>query len=203
TLAPPQNITPEGAARDSQAGGGTPTQAPAPAEGQTPSAAPSPPVQGARPTIPPELAEQVAKVNWKTDVSGGIQRVATAHGLSPFGNGKARCLVWTYPDPVPKHREPLYTARRDLLPKYATYADRKLWRLPQLYASIQSRDVSGEYPLVLTSGRLVEFEGGGDETRANKWLAELQQRMFAEINPEDAGRAGVNFGDWVWVATPE
>jgi formate dehydrogenase major subunit len=150
----------------------------------------------------PELREQMAKVNWKTDLSGGIIRVAIAHGMAPYGNGKARCFVWNYPDPVPKHREPLYTARRDLLPKYATYADRKLWRLPQLYASIQTRDVSISYPLVLTSGRLVEFEGGGDETRSNKWLAELQQHMFAEINPRDAQRAGVRDGAMVWVATP-
>jgi formate dehydrogenase major subunit len=145
----------------------------------------------------------MGKINWKTDLSGGIIRVAIAHGMAPYGNGKARCFVWNYPDPVPKHREPLYTARRDLLPKYATYADRKLWRLPQLYASIQARDVSASYPLVLRSGRLVEFEGGGDETRANKWLAELQQHMFAEINPADAQRAGVRDGAMVWVATPE
>ena len=161
--------------------------------------------QQAAPQIQPpaDLNALISQVNWKTDLSGGIIRVAIAHGLAPYGNGKARCFVWNYPDPVPKHREPLYTARRDLLPQYATYQDRKLWRLPQLYASIQERDVSAEYPLVLTSGRLVEYEGGGDETRANKWLAELQQRMFAEINPRDAALAGLKFGDWVWVATPE
>jgi len=158
---------------------------------------------GADSQPPPGLRDQIAKVNWKTDLSGGIIRVAIAHGMAPYGNGKARCFVWNYPDPVPKHREPLYTARRDLLPKYATYPDRKLWRLPQLYASIQSRDVSATYPLVLTSGRLVEFEGGGDETRSNKWLAELQQHMFAEINPADAQRAGVGNGAYVWIATPE
>ena len=38
----------------------------------------------------------------------------------------------------------------------------------------------------MTSGRLVEYEGGGDETRSNPWLAELQQDMFIEINPQDA-----------------
>jgi formate dehydrogenase major subunit len=158
---------------------------------------------GAAAEPPPTLEDLISKVNWKTDLSGGIQRVAIAHGMAPFGNGKARCFVWTYPDPVPKHREPLYTARRDLLPKYATHPDRRLWRLPQLYASIQARDFSGSFPLILTSGRLVEYEGGGDETRANKWLAELQQNMFAEINPADAERAGVRDGAMVWVATPE
>jgi formate dehydrogenase major subunit len=62
---------------------------------------------------PKTLEELIAAVNWKTDLSGGIQRVAIAHGLSPYGNGKARTVVWNYPDPVPKHREPLYTPRRD------------------------------------------------------------------------------------------
>ena len=61
------------------------------------------------------------KINWKVDLSGGIQRVAIEHGCAPFGNAKARTVVWTFPDPVPLHREPLYTPRRDLLPKYATY----------------------------------------------------------------------------------
>ncbi|MEM9971810.1 MAG: molybdopterin-dependent oxidoreductase, partial [Pseudomonadota bacterium] len=52
------------------------------------------------------------KTNWKTDLSGGIQRVAIKHGCAPFGNAKARAVVWTFPDPVPIHREPLYTNRR-------------------------------------------------------------------------------------------
>ena len=55
------------------------------------------------------------KTNWKTDLSGGIQRVAIKHGCAPFGNAKARCVVWNFPDPVPLHREPLYTPRRDLV----------------------------------------------------------------------------------------
>ena len=55
------------------------------------------------------------KTNWKTDLSGGIQRVAIKHGCAPFGNAKARVKVWTFPDPIPLHREPLYTSRRDLV----------------------------------------------------------------------------------------
>jgi formate dehydrogenase major subunit len=51
--------------------------------------------------------------NWKTDLSGGIQRVAIKHGCAPYGNAKARCIVWNFPDPVPIHREPLYTSRYD------------------------------------------------------------------------------------------
>jgi len=143
------------------------------------------------------------KTNWKTDLSGGIQRVAIKHGCAPFGNAKARTVVWNFPDPIPLHREPLYTNRRDLLPKYKTYSDRQMYRLPTRYASIQETDYSQDYPIVLTSGRLVEYEGGGDETRSNPWLAELQQNMFVEINPTDANNLGIQDGQMVWVEGPE
>jgi len=143
------------------------------------------------------------KTNWKTDLSGGIQRVAIKHGMAPFGNAKARAVVWTFPDPVPIHREPLYTPRRDLVADYPTYKDTKNYRLPTLYASIQAVDHSKKFPTILTSGRLVEYEGGGDETRSNPWLAELQQEMFVEINPVDANNSGIRDGGAVWVHSPE
>ncbi|MCI5112274.1 MAG: formate dehydrogenase subunit alpha [Marivita sp.] len=141
--------------------------------------------------------------NWKTDLSGGIQRVAIKHECAPFGNAKARAVVWTFPDPVPVHREPLYTNRYDLVADYPTYEDKKFWRVPTMYKSIQAKDFSADYPIVLTSGRLVEYEGGGDETRSNPWLAELQQDMFIEINPRDANNLGVRDGAQVWVEGPE
>lgn len=142
--------------------------------------------------------------NWKTDLSGGIQRVAIAHGCIPFGNAKARAIVWTFPDRVPLHREPLYTPRRDLVADYPTWDDSEsIYRLPTLYKSIQDQDKSSEYPIILTSGRLVEYEGGGDETRSNPWLAELQQEMFVEVNPKDANDLGFKDGDMVWVEGAE
>ncbi|WP_282608070.1 formate dehydrogenase subunit alpha [Pelagibius sp. Alg239-R121] len=143
------------------------------------------------------------KTNWKTDLSGGIQRVAIKHGCSPFGNAKARAVVWNFPDPVPLHREPLYTPRRDLVADYPTYEDRQMYRLPTMYASIQEKDFATDFPTVLTSGRLVEYEGGGDESRSNPWLAELQQDMFVEINPYDANSNGIRDGVMVWVHSPE
>jgi len=143
------------------------------------------------------------KTNWKVDLSGGIQRVAIKHGCAPFGNAKARAVVWTFPDPVPVHREPLYSNRRDLVADYPTYDDKVFWRLPTMYKSIQEKDFSQDYPIILTSGRLVEYEGGGDETRSNPWLAELQQDMFVEINPRTANNIGVRDGSQVWVEGPE
>jgi formate dehydrogenase major subunit len=143
-------------------------------------------------------------VSFATDLSGGIIRVAIKHNCAPFGNGKARAMCWELPDPVPVHREPLYTPRHDLVQKFPTYEDKKaLYRLPTRYASIQAKDYSKEFPLILSSGRLTEFEGGGDETRSNPWLAELQQHMFVEINPVDANNAKVKDGQMVWVEGPE
>ncbi len=147
--------------------------------------------------------DKLGGVNWKTDLSGGIQRVSIAHGCAPYGNAKARAVVWTFPDPVPIHREPLYTNRRDLVADYPTYEDKKFWRVPTMYKSIQDKDFSNDYPIILTSGRLVEYEGGGDETRSNPWLAELQQDMFVEINTRDANNLGVRDGAQVWVEGPE
>jgi formate dehydrogenase major subunit len=113
--------------------------------------------------------------------------------------------VWNFPDPVPVHREPLFSPRADLVAKYPTHEDKKaFWRLPTLYKSVQDQfaNVGKDYPLIMTSGRLVEYEGGGDETRSNPWLAELQQNMFVEINPRAANDRGIRDKDMVWVKSP-
>jgi len=72
-----------------------------------------------------------------------------------------------------------------------------------MYESIQKKDFSKDFPTILTSGRLVEYEGGGDESRSVKWLAELQQDMFCEIHPVDANNAGIRDGADMWVHSPE
>ena len=146
--------------------------------------------------------------NWKTDNSGGMIRVFMKnHGCHPFGNAKARAIVWNFPDPIPQHREPLYGNRPDLMVKYPTHDDKMaFWRMPTLYKSIQQKNiadkVADKFPLVLTSGRLVEYEGGGEETRSNPWLAELQQEMFIEIHPKIAAEKGIKNGARAWVHTP-
>jgi formate dehydrogenase major subunit len=144
--------------------------------------------------------------NWKTDLSGGIIRVVmTKHGCHPFGNAKARAVVWNFPDPIPQHREALYSTRPDLIDKYPTHDDKKaFWRLPTLFKSVQdkNRDIGKQFPLIMSSGRLVEYEGGGEETRSNPWLAELQQEMFVEINPAAANDRGIRDGEQVWVKSP-
>jgi formate dehydrogenase major subunit len=146
-------------------------------------------------------------VSWQIDLSGGIQRVAIEHGCIPYGNGKARANAWNLPDPIPVHREVIFTSRPDLVAKYPTLPDARQFRVPNIGFTIQKtavdKGVVKQFPLILTSGRLVEYEGGGEETRSNKWLAELKQFMFVEINPADAAERGIKEGDWVWVTGPE
>ena len=57
--------------------------------------------------------------------------------------------------------------------------------------------------MIVSTGRVTEYEGGGDLTRANRWLAELQQEMYCEINPYDANNADIRHGNDMWVDGPE
>ena len=145
-------------------------------------------------------------VSWAIDLSGGIQRVCLSHSVMQYGNGKARAVAFGLPDAVPVHREPLYSPRPDLVAKYPTLPNARQFRMPNVGFDVQKavvdKGIAKEFPLILSSGRLVEYEGGGEETRSNKWLAELQQDMFIEINPADAAERGIKDGAWVWVFGP-
>jgi formate dehydrogenase major subunit len=146
-------------------------------------------------------------VSWSIDLSGGIQRVSIEHGCSPYGNGKARANAFGLPDAIPTHREPIYTPRPELVAKYPTLPNAVQFRIPNVGFDVQKaavdKGIAKNFPLILSSGRLVEYEGGGEETRSNKWLAELQQDMFIEINSADAAERGIKDGAWVWVTGAE
>jgi formate dehydrogenase major subunit len=152
-------------------------------------------------------ADKPQTVSWSTDLSGGIQRVVLKHGCLPYGNAKARMNAFGLPDPIPVHREPIYSPRIDLVAKYPTLPDAKQFRLPNIGFSVQKaavdKGIAKDFPLIFSTGRLVEYEGGGEETRSNKWLAELQQDMFVEINPADASDRSIKDGAWVWVTGAE
>ena len=80
-------------------------------------------------------------VSWSLDLSGGIQRVALKYGCVPYGNGKARMNAFGLPDPIPVHREPIYTPRVDLVAKYPTLPDAKQFRMPNIGFSVQKAAV--------------------------------------------------------------
>ena len=50
--------------------------------------------------------------------------------LLPFGNAKARAVAWNLPDPVPVHREPIYTSAARSGRQYPTLDDRRDFRMP-------------------------------------------------------------------------
>jgi formate dehydrogenase major subunit len=151
-----------------------------------------------------EFKDVVPGTNWKTDLSQKTIKEAISKGMAPFGNARARCVVWTFPDQVPIHREPLHSPRPDLFDKYATYEDKpNHYRVDTRFKSEQNPDLVKEFPFVLTTGRMVEHMGGGAETRSNKYLAELKPDMYAEINPRTANNIGLRDGEELWIESPE
>ncbi len=50
---------------------------------------------------------------------------------------------------------------------------------------------------------MVEHMGGGAETRSNKYLAELQPEMYAEVNPRLGNDLGIREGDLIHIESPE
>jgi formate dehydrogenase major subunit len=152
----------------------------------------------------PEFKDIVPGTNWKTDLSQKTLKEAIARGMAPFGNARARCVVWNFPDQVPVHREPLHSPRPDLVAKYPTYKDKpNHYRVDTRYESEQNPELVKEFPYVLTTGRMVEHMGAGAETRSNKYLAELQPEMYAEINPRLGNNLGIRDGAMMWVESPE
>lgn len=142
---------------------------------------------------------------WKTDLTGKVFKDAIAKGLAPYGNGRARMKAWNLKDdPVPKHREPIHSPRPDLITEWATYDDVKdHYRVPTLFKSLQKPDWAEKFPVILNTGRQVEFEGGGASERNSWWLVELQPEMYAEISPKLASQHGIRHGEFMWVESPE
>lgn len=151
----------------------------------------------------PEFSGVVEGTNWKTDLSQKTIKYALDKGMAPFGNARARCYVWNFPDPVPIHREPLHSPSPEMIKKYPTYDDKPdHYRVFTKFKSEQKLDWHKEFPLILTTGRMVEYMGGGAETRSNKYLAELEPEMYAEVNIRTANDYGLRNGDMIWIESP-
>ena len=130
---------------------------------------------------------------WATDGSGIIAEKCMEKGIAPYGNARARAVVWTFVDQIPQHREPLHTPRQDLAQKYPSFEDKpNHYRVFTKYKSLQlSKDFSKEFPINLITARLVNFSGAGMETRASMYLSRITPEMFADIHPKLDRRAHV------------
>jgi len=149
-----------------------------------------------------EFKEVVPGTNWKTDLSQKTIKTALDQGMAPFGNARARCVVWNFPDQVPIHREPLHSPRADLVEKYPTYEDKpNHYRVLTRYKSEQKTDLAKEYPYVLTSGYRQPFYFLG-QYRNIPWLRSFMVYPTAQINPETAKKHGIEDGDWIWIESP-
>jgi formate dehydrogenase major subunit len=139
--------------------------------------------------------------NWKTDDSGILVEKALAAGLAPYGNARARTIVWNFIDNIPKHREPLHSFRPDLVKQYPATKDQKNhYRTNVRYESEQNAQKWVEnYPINIVSGRVVEHMGTGTETRASKYLAELSGEMYGEVHPNLAAKLGIKDNEMMWV----
>ncbi|MBE2984120.1 formate dehydrogenase subunit alpha [Campylobacter sp. RM6883] len=142
---------------------------------------------------------------WATDGSGIIAKKCMEKGIAPYGNARARTIVWTFVDQIPKHREPLHSPRHDLAQKYPNFEDKpNHYRVHTQYKSLQlSKDFSKEFPVNLITARLVNMSGAGMETRASKYLARLTPEMFADIHPDMAKDYNLKDGDMIWIHSPE
>ena len=152
-------------------------------------------------TLTEEEKEKVKGKNWKTDKTNILVEKALAAGLCPYGNGKARTVVWEWVDKVPKHREPLHTPRPDLIAQYPTYKDKENhYRALIKYESRQNEKVwAKEYPMQLLTGRYVEHLGTGSESRSSLYLSELSPEPLLDIHPDKGFELGLRSGDMVWI----
>ena len=97
------------------------------------------------------------------------------HGCVPYGNAKARMNAFGLPGPIPIHREPIYTPRVELVGKYPTLPDAKQFNRTSAFSAQRAaiaKGIAKGFPLVLSSGRLVEYEGG-EETRCGSSAAAI------------------------------
>ncbi len=174
-------------------------------------------VKGGYPEITKENIEQVLGIqltaaekekmgaNWKVDHSGIIQEKCRKAGVAPYGNARARTIVWTFPDPIPLHREPLHSSRPDLVQKYPTYEDQKNnFRVDVKFISEQqAQEWVKDFPTMLVTLRVVNLSGAGMLERTSKYLSHITPEMFANIHPDLALQYGLRDGDMMWLHAPQ
>lgn len=143
--------------------------------------------------------------NWMMDYSGIINKKCREAGVAPFGNARARALVWEFIDQIPKHREPLHSPRWDLVQKYPAIDDQaRNFRVESKFKSEQQKqDWSKDFPTIMSSLRLVNLSGAGMLERTSKYLAAITPEMFAYVHPELAMKYGIGDKEMMWIHSPQ
>ena len=143
--------------------------------------------------------------SWAMDYSGIIQKYAREYGVCVFGNARARAIVWEFPDQIPIHREPIHSPRLDLVEKHPALPDQKKnFRTETKYISKQQEQQwAKEFPIIMTSMRLVNLSGAGMLERTSKYLSAITPEMFANVHSDLAAKYGIQDKAMMWIHAPQ
>ncbi len=139
---------------------------------------------GAFPTAPQEVFDELtrASAGGKADYGG-----MTYDRLADEG------LFWPCPEPDGPGTPRVFLddfATDDGRARFIAVSHRPLPERP-----------NGDFPLSLTTGRVLEHYQSGTQTRRTPQLAAAQRDAFVELHPVLARRHGIEEGDLVWLAS--
>jgi len=129
-------------------------------------------------------AEVLQEINRLVPQYGGM----TQERISSVGGLRWPCPAANHPGTGILHTERFSTP--DGRARMATVVNRP-----------PGEDVSDEFPLLLTTGRIVLHYNGGSMTMRSGSLQERESELYVEINPEDARRISASERDMVVVTT--
>jgi formate dehydrogenase alpha subunit len=129
-------------------------------------------------------AEVLKEMNRLMPIYGGM----TKERISRVGG-----LRWPCPDEKHPGTDILHTERFSTLDGKA--------RIASVENKPPGEETSTEYPILLTTGRIVIHYNSGSMTRRSPSLDERDPELYVEINPKDAARLKINDGDAVLVKT--
>ena len=139
---------------------------------------------GAFPTEPREVFDELTRAS-----AGGVADYGgmTYERLAPEG------LFWPCPDPDGPDTPRVFLDRFNTDDGRARFIPVSHRRLPER----PDRD----FPLSLTTGRVLEHYQSGTQTRRTPQLASARPHAFIELHPVLARRHGIEEGDLVWLAS--
>ncbi|OYV07905.1 MAG: formate dehydrogenase, alpha subunit, partial [Methanosaeta sp. ASP1-2] len=133
----------------------------------------------------PDAASVLAEINLIVPQYGGV----TADRLTKGREG----LIWPCPSTDHPGTPILHSAG-------FKFAEGRAALVPVPFRPA-AEDASGDYPLLLTTGRVAVHHNAGSMTRRSPLLLEREPELFVEINPDDAACLKVAGGDVVTVTT--
>ena len=133
---------------------------------------------------------------WDGDVPDGGAPPMNQGGYYPFimkPEGHSRLYGPGMAEgPMPEHYEPWESPVSNPLSKQQSNPAFKIWRP-------QEQGDSSKFPIVCSTYRVSEHWQGGQMTRNNPWLVEMQPEPFCEMSEELAAEKGIEKGDRVIV----